>query len=81
MLESDSVSGRFRLPKSNSRGSDSVNEAVSLSTKYVNNWAVNIFAGWLRLKEVQVPVLDCGGLFKDSEVHKVQVLSADMLFR
>ena len=25
-----------------------------------------------------MPVLDCGGLFKDYELHKVQALSADI---
>ena len=33
---------------------------------------MSIFAEWKRLREVQVPVLDCGGLFK------VTALSADM---
>ena len=27
---------------------------------------------------VQVPVLDCGGLFKDYDLHKVTALSADI---
>ena len=43
-----------------------------------SNWAVNIFAQWLRLREVQAPVLDCGGVFKDYELHKVQALHADI---
>ena len=47
-------------------------EAFPVSSKYKNNWAVNIFAEWLRLREVQEPVLDCGGLFKDYELLKVQ---------
>ena len=29
------------------------------------------------LREVKVPVLDCGGVFKDYELHKVCALSAD----
>ena len=29
--------------------------------------AVSIFAEWQRLREVKVPVLDCGGLFKEFE--------------
>ena len=29
-------------------------------------------------REVQVPVLDCGGLFKDYDLHKVTALSADI---
>jgi len=36
---------------------------------------VSIFAEWQRLREVKVPVLDCGGLFKDYELHKVTILS------
>ena len=34
--------------------------------------------GCERLREVQVPVLDCGGLFKDYDSHKVTALSEDI---
>ena len=78
MVESESESSGFRLPKSYSQEIDSVNKAVPVSTKYKNNWAVNIFAEWLRLREVQVLVLGCGGLFKDNEPHEVKVLSTDL---
>ena len=55
-----------------------VSPRKSVSTKYKNNWTLNIFAEWLRLREVHVPVLDCGELFKDYELHKVQALNADI---
>ena len=55
-----------------------MNDAVPASTKYKNEWAVSIFAEWQRLREVQVPVLDCGGLFKDYDLHEVTALSADI---
>ena len=55
-----------------------MNDAVPASTKYKNKWAVSIFAEWQRLREVKVPVLDCGGLFKDYDLHKVTSLSADI---
>jgi len=55
-----------------------VNDAVPASTRYENKWAVSIFAEWQRLREVKVPVLDCGGLFKDYDLHKVTALSADI---
>ncbi|KAL9976726.1 hypothetical protein ACROYT_G014053 [Oculina patagonica] len=48
------------------------------STKYKNKWAVNIFAEWQRLREVKVLVSDCGGLFKDYDLHKVTAVSADI---
>ena len=38
--------------------------------------SINIFAEWQSLREVKVPVLDCGGVFKDYEPHKVCALSA-----
>ena len=61
-----SGSERFRVPK-------------TPSTKYKNKWAVNIFAEWQSLRKVKVPVLDCGGVFKDYELHKVCApLSADI---
>ena len=45
-------------------------DAVPSSTKYKNKWAGSmIFAEWKRLREVQVPVLDCGGLFKDYTIY------------
>ena len=55
-----------------------MNDTVSASTKYKNKWAVSIFAKWQRLREVKVPELDCDGLFKDYDLHKVTVLSADI---
>ena len=55
-----------------------MNDTVSASTKYKNKWAVSIFAKWQRLRKVKVPELDCGGLFKDYDLHKVTVLSADI---
>ena len=53
-----------------------MNASVPASTK----WAVRIFAEWQRLREVKfkVPVLDCGGLFKDCDLYKVTALSADI---
>ena len=39
---------------------------------------MNIFAEWQRLREVKVPVLDCGGLFKDYDLHKVTTVSVDI---
>ena len=39
---------------------------------------MSIFAEWQRLREVKVPVLDCGGLFKDYDFHEVTALRADI---
>ena len=68
----------FRVPKTSSEETGLVNDTVPPSTKYKNKWAVNIFAEWQSLREVKVPVLDCGGVFKDYELHKVCALSADI---
>ena len=70
-----SGSERFRVPKTSSEETGLVNDIVPPSTKYKNKWAVNIFAAWQSLREVKVPVLDCGGVFKDYELHKVCALS------
>ena len=77
-MEVESGSERFRVPKTSFQENVLVNDAVPASTKYKNKWAVSIFAEWQRLREVQVPVLDCGGLFKDYDLHKVTALSADI---
>ena len=55
-----------------------VNDTFPPSTKYKNKWAVYIFAEWQSLREVKVSVLDCGGVFKDYELHKVCALRADI---
>ena len=77
-MEVESGSERFRIPKTSFQENVLVNDAVPGSTKYKNKWAVSIFAEWQRLREVQVPVLECGGLFKDYDLHKVTTLSADI---
>ena len=55
-----------------------VNDTVPASTKYKNKWAVSIFAEWQRLREFKAPVLDCGGFFKDYDLHRVTALSTDI---
>ena len=77
-MDVESGSERFRFPKTSSQENVLVNDAVPASTKYKNKWAVSIFAEWQRLREVKVPVLDCGGLFKDYDLHKVTALSSDI---
>ena len=77
-MEVESGSERFRVPKTSFQENVLVNDAVPASTKYKNNWAVSIFSEWQKLREVQVPLLDCGGLFKDYDLHKVTTLSADI---
>ena len=64
MTKLESGSERFRVPKTSFQENGLVNDAAA-STKYEKKWAVSIFAEWQRLREVKVPVLDCGGLFKD----------------
>ena len=78
MTEVESGSERFRLPKTSFQENVLVNDAVPALTKYKNKWAVSIFAQWQRLREVHVPVIDCGSLFKDYDLHKVTALSADI---
>ena len=77
-MEVESGSERFRVPKTSFQEKVLMNDAVPASNKYENKWAVSIFAEWQRLREVQVPLLDCGGLFKDHDLHKVTALSADI---
>ena len=77
-MEVESGSERFRVPKTSFQENVLVNDAVPASTKYKNKWAVSSFAEWQRLREVQVLVLDCGGLFKDHDLHEVTTLSADI---
>jgi len=67
VIESKSESRCFRRTNSSFQESDLVCEAVLVSTEYTNNaWALIIFAEWYRLREVQVQVLDCGGLSRNT---------------
>ena len=59
-----SGSERFRVPKTSSEETVLVNDTVPPSTKYKNKCAANIFAEWQSLREVKVPVLDCGGVLR-----------------
>ena len=77
-MEVEPGSERFCVSKTSFQENVLVNDAVPASTKYKNNWAVSIFSEWQKLREVQVPLLDCGGLFKDYDLHKVTTLSADI---
>ena len=77
-MEVESGSERSRVPKTSFQENLLVNDAVPAPSKYKNTWAVSIFAEWQRLREVQVRVLDCGGLFKDYDLHKVTALTADI---
>ena len=76
-MEVESGSERFRVPKTSSQENVLVNDAVPASTKYKNKWAVSIFAECQRLREVKVPVLDCGGFIKDYDLHRVTALSSN----
>ena len=78
-MEYELDSERFRVPKTSFQENVLVNEAVPASS-FKNKWAVSLslFAEWQRLREVKVPVLDSGGLFKDYDFHKVTAVSADI---
>ena len=63
---------RFRLPKSASEEQVLADEAVPSSTKYKNKWE------WQQQREMKVPILDPGGLFKDYELYKVTPVSCEI---
>ena len=69
---------RFRLPKSASEEQVLADEAVPSSTKYKNKWALKLFREWQQQREMKVPILDPGGLFKDYELHKVTPVSCEI---
>ena len=66
---------RFRLPKSAAEEQVPADEAVSSSTKYKNKWTLKIFREWQQQRDMKVPLIDSGGLFKDNELHKVNPFS------
>ena len=66
---------RFLLPKSAAEEQVLADEAVPSSTKYKNKWALKIFREWQQQREMKLPLIDSGGLFKDYELHKVNPVS------
>ena len=78
VMELESGSERFRVPKTSSQENSLVNDAVPASTKYKNKWTESIFSEWQRFREVEAPILDCGGLFKDYDLHNFTALSRDI---
>ena len=69
---------RFRLPKSASEEQVLADEAVPSSTKYKNKWALKLFREWQQQRDMKVPSLDPGGLFKDYELRKVTPVSCEI---
>ena len=67
---------RFRFPKSASDEQVLADEAVPFSTQYKNKWVLKLFWEWQQQREMKVPILDPGSLFKDYELHKVKMISA-----
>ena len=63
------------MPKSASEEQVLADEAVPSSTKYKNKWTLKLFREWQQQREVKVPILDPGGLFKDYELHKANPVS------
>ena len=66
---------RCREAKTVVEEEDLVEKAIPSSTKSKNKWAVTIFNEWQTARKVQVPVLDCGGVSKDYDLHNVGVLT------
>ena len=56
---------RFRPPKSGEEESKLLNESVPKSTGYKNKCALKVFREWQMNREVKVPVMHSGGVFKN----------------
>ena len=69
---------RFHLPKSASEEQVLAHEAVPSFTKYKNKWALKLFWEGQQQREMKVPILHPGGIFKDSELHKVTPVSCEI---
>ena len=78
MVMTEKKKSRFRLPDSASEEQVLADEAVPSSTKYKNQWALKLFREWQQQREVKVPILDPGGLFKDNELHRVNPVSCEI---
>jgi len=55
--------GRFRCPKTIEEEELCVERAVPKSTRYKNKWPVGIFEDWQRVRSVNSPILEVGGIF------------------
>ena len=65
------------MPKSASEEQVLADEAVPSSTKYKNKWALKLFREWQQQRKMKVQIVDRGGLFKDYELHKVNLVSCE----
>ena len=71
MVMAEKKKGRpSRLPKSAYEEQVLADEAVPSSTKYKNKLGLKLFRQWQQQREIKVPILDPGGLFKVYELHK-----------
>ena len=70
MTEVKERANRFRTPKTTCEEKLLADEAVPASTKYKNKWVLNIFRELQLQRELKVPVLNPGGLFKDYELQR-----------
>ena len=59
----EAEASRFREAKTVVEEEGLVEKAIPTSTRFTNKWAVTIFNEWQTGRKVQVPVLDCGGVF------------------
>lgn len=67
--------GRFSFPKTIEEEELCVERAVPKSTRYKNKWAVGIFEDWQWVRSVKFPIVEIGGVFKEYELDKVQLLT------
>ena len=68
--------GRFRFPKTIEEGELCLERAVPNSTRYKNKCgAVGIFEDGQRVRSVKFPIVEVGGVFKESGLDKVQPLT------
>ena len=76
--EGETKTESFSFAETCSWGEVPADEAVPSSTKYKNKWALKIFPKWQQQREMKVPLLDSGGLFKDYELHKVNPVGCEI---
>ena len=69
---------RFRQPKSVEDEERCVLNAIPKSTRYKNKWAARIFEERGKARFPKVATLEPGGLFKEYDLHKVQLFNCNL---
>ena len=70
-MDASTANSRFRVQRTVEEESALASQARPSSTKYKDQWMVEIFREWQRTRTLKFPDLEVGSAFKDYDFHLV----------